>query len=67
MMQPKQKKLPKYDWPQALVYQTPGSHKVMTKKTIKDKDLHEKLVTDIDNHTAFIRPKDHLALSGPAK
>ena len=50
-------KLPKYDWPQALVYQIPGSHRVMTKESIRDKDGHEKLVTDIDNHTVFIRPK----------
>ena len=60
----KAKKLPKYDWPQALVYQTPGLHRVMTKKSIKDKDGHEKLVTDIDNHTVFIRPKAIIGSSG---
>ena len=64
MMQAKQKKLPKYDWPQALVYQTPGSHRVMTEESIKDKDGHEKLVTDIDNHTVFIRPKAIIGSSG---
>ena len=60
----KAKKLPKYDWPQALVYQTPRSHRVMTKESIKDKDDHEKLVTDIDNHTVFIRPKAIIGSSG---
>jgi O-acetyl-ADP-ribose deacetylase (regulator of RNase III) len=29
----KAKKLPKYDWPEKYVYQTPGSHRVMTKES----------------------------------
>ena len=36
----------------------------MTKESIKDKDGHEKLVTDIDNHTVFIRPKAIIGSSG---
>ena len=33
----KAKKLPKYHWPEKQVYQTPGSHRVMTKESVKDK------------------------------
>ena len=36
----------------------------MTKESTKDKDGHEKLVTDIDNHTVFTRPKAITGSSG---
>jgi hypothetical protein len=40
----KAKKLPKYDWPQKLVYQTPGSHRIITKQSVKDDAGNEKLI-----------------------
>jgi hypothetical protein len=53
----KAKKLPKYHWPEKQVYQTPGSHRVMTKESVKDKDGCEKLINCVDHHTVFVRPK----------
>ncbi|CAB3990934.1 RNA-directed DNA polymerase from transposon X-element [Paramuricea clavata] len=51
----KAKKLPKYDCPEKLVYQTPGSHHIFTKECTmsNDKD-EEKLLTKDDNHFVFI-------------
>lgn len=60
----KAKKLPKYDWPEKYVYQTPGSHRVMTKESVKDKDGCEKLINAIDHHTVFVRPKALVGSSG---
>ena len=60
----KARKLPKYDWPEKLVYQTPGSHRVMTKRSVKDESGSEKLITDVDHHTAFVRPKAIVGSSG---
>ena len=60
----KARKLPKYDWPEKLVYQTPGSHRVMTKESVRDESGNEKLINDVDYHTVFIRPKAVIDSSG---
>ncbi len=55
----KAKQLPKYDWPEKLVYQTPGSHRIFTKTPTMPDDINneEKLLTEDDDHFVFIRPK----------
>ena len=59
----KARELPKYDWPEKLVYQTPGAHRIFTKSSIMS-DTNEKLVTDDDNHFVFVRPKALVGSSG---
>jgi hypothetical protein len=62
----KAKKLPKYDWPEKQVCQIPGSHRVMTKESVKDKDGCEKLINCVDHHTVFVMPKAIIGSSGTA-
>ena len=57
----KARKLPKYDWPEKLVYQTPGSHRVMTKESVKDESGNEKLINDVDHHTVLFDRRRLLA------
>ena len=52
----KARKLPKYDWPEKLVYVTPGSHRIFTKSGITVEG-EEKLITEDDFHHVFMRPK----------
>ncbi len=56
-------KLPKYDWPEKLVYQTPAAHRIFTKESVM-KEEEEKLVTKDDNHIVFIHPKAFAPTSG---
>jgi hypothetical protein len=62
----KARQLPKYDWPEKLVYQTPGSHRIFTKTPSIPDDINneEKLLTEDDNHFVFIRPKAIIGSSG---
>lgn len=60
----KAKKLPKYDWPQQLVYQTPASHRIMTKESVKEGEDEEKLINKTDSHFVFVRPKSIAGSSG---
>ena len=61
----KAKQLPKYDWPEKLVYQTPGSHRIFTKiSDMSEGSNEEKLLTDDDDHFVFIRPKAIIGSSG---
>ena len=55
--------LPKYDWPEALMYQTPASHRLITKHT-EEIDGKDTLVTSTDNHLVTIRPKAYVDSSG---
>ena len=57
------KKLPKYDWPEKLMYVTPGSHRIMRKDSIISADGVESLVTKTDNHFCFCRPKAFIGSS----
>ena len=60
----KARKLPKYDWPEKMVYQTPGSHRIMTKQSVKDDAGSERLINDTDQHFVFVRPKALIESSG---
>ena len=60
----KARKLPKYDWPEKLVYQTPGAHRVFAKAPATANEGDEKLVTTDDNHFVFVRPKALVNSSG---
>ena len=60
----KARKLPKYDWPEKLVYQTPGAHRVFAKEAAMTDKGEEKLITTDDNHFVFVRPKAIVDSSG---
>ena len=53
--------LPKYDFPDSTLYQTPGSHRILQKvpQTISEDGQDEKLSRDPnwDHHNVYIRPK----------
>lgn len=57
------KQLPKYDWPEKLVYQTPSAHRVMHKQVI-DIDSKKRVVVEEDHHFVVIRPKAIIDSSG---
>ena len=57
------RKLPKYDWPEKMVYVTPGSHRIFTKSRVMA-DNDEKLITEDDRHHVFVRPKAIVGSSG---
>lgn len=59
----KARKLPKYDWPEKMVYVTPGSHRIFTKSSVMA-DNDEKLVTEDDRHHVIVRPKAIVGSSG---
>ena len=50
----KARKLPKYEWPQQLVYQTPASHRIMTRESVKEGEDEEKLINKTNSHFVFI-------------
>ena len=61
----KARKLPKYDWPEKLLYQTPGAHRIFTKESCMSEEKNEeKLVTKNDSHFVFVRPKAIIESSG---
>ncbi|CAH3040108.1 unnamed protein product, partial [Pocillopora meandrina] len=59
----KARKLPKYDWPEKMVYVTPGSPRVFTKSSVMN-ETEEKLITEDDRHYVFVRPKAIVGSSG---
>ena len=60
----KARKLPKYDWPEKFLYQTPGAHRIFTKEiSMSDSKDEEKLITK-DSHFVFVRPKAIVESSG---
>ena len=56
--------LPKYDWPEKLVYQTPGAHRIFSKTSTMSDVGGEKLVTKEDSHFVFVRRKAIVGSSG---
>ncbi len=63
----KSRKLPKYDWPNTLVYQTPAAHRVFTKVPVEEDEggeISDKLITDEDHHIVFVRPKSFVPSNG---
>ena len=59
----KARKLPKYDWPEKMVYQTPASHRVFTKEEVIENNK-ETLSTAEDYHVVFVLPKNLIKSSG---
>ena len=59
----KARKLPKYDWPEKLVYVTPGSHRIFTKLLWKAKKSSFFNRED-DFHHVFVRPKSLVGSPG---
>jgi hypothetical protein len=57
------KQLPKYDWPETMVYQTPSAHRIMTKRAMNIGSEITTLVDD-DNHFVVVRPKAFVDSSG---
>lgn len=57
------KKLPKYDWPESLVYITPSTHSVFRKRPVQIND-EDKLVMDSDRHFVVVPPKAIVDCSG---
>ena len=55
--------LPKYDWPEKLVYIPPAAHRIFTKKGLI-KDDEETLEKDEDHHFVYVRPKAIFGSSG---
>ena len=46
------------------MYQTPGSHRITTKQSVKDDAGSERLINDTDQHFVFVRPKALIESSG---
>ena len=59
----KSRKLPKYDFPEAKMYCTPGAHRLFTMKGILVGDK-EQMVIDRDEHHVFCGPKHYVDSSG---
>jgi hypothetical protein len=57
----KARKLPKYDWPEKLVYVTPGTHRVFKKEL---DSATGNLITVQDDHFVYVRPKAFVGSSG---
>ena len=57
------RKLPKYDWPEKLVFQTQASHRIFTKEAVVQGE-EEKLITAKDAFIVFIRPKAFVPSTG---
>ena len=51
--------VPKYDFPDSTLYQTPGSHRILQKTSINIGQAEEKLARDPDwdHHHVYVRPK----------
>jgi len=59
----KARNLPKHNWPQKVVYQTPASHRVMLMISLRDSEGFEKLKNASDSHFAVKRPKSIIGSS----
>ena len=59
----KAKKLPKYDWPEKLVYVTPAAHRMFTNEAQMENEKTV-LTNKEDNHFVIIRPKAFVPSSG---
>ena len=57
------RQLPKYDWPEDKVYQTPAAHRIIKKET-KEVDGKDMLFTTSDRHFVIVRPKAFVDSSG---
>ena len=57
------RQLPKYDWPEALMYQTPAAHRIMEKEVLSV-DNKPTLAKTSDRHFVIVRPKAYVDSSG---
>lgn len=57
------RQLPKYDWPEQKMYQTPTAHRIM-EKNLEYVNEQPTLVTTKDTHIVFVRPKAFVDSSG---
>lgn len=57
------KQLPKYDWPEQMVIQTPSAHRIMSKRT-EEVDGERRLIIQNDQHFVIVRPKAYVDSSG---
>ena len=55
--------LPKYDWPEKMVYQTPAAHRIMEKEVV-EVDGKPTLSTSSDHHIVITRPKAYVDSGG---
>ena len=53
------RKLPLHDFPEAKIYCTPATHRIMRKATIEVEGSVEKLITQEDTHSVFARSKHY--------
>lgn len=60
----KARKLLKYDWPERLVYITPGSHINFTKKEVVDDEGKKTLITENDFNFVVVRSMAVIGSSG---
>ena len=60
----KARALPKYDWPEKLVYQTPGARKIFSKSSTMSDIGEKKMITEEDSHFVFVWPKAIVGSSG---
>ena len=56
------RQLPKYDWPEKMMYQAPATHRILNKGI--DVNGEEKLVSIANEHFVFIPPKHIVNSSG---
>lgn len=57
------RQLPKYDWPERMMYQTPATHRILNKEGV-EVDGKEKLISSGDKHIVIVRPKQIVDSSG---
>ena len=57
------RKLPKYDWPQKMFYQTPSTHKILKNEAVNI-DGVERIKSVGDRHIVYVRPKAYVDSSG---
>ncbi|CAB3995779.1 RNA-directed DNA polymerase from transposon X-element [Paramuricea clavata] len=58
------RKLPKYDWPERLVYQIPAAHRIIEKEGVIMDDGSQKLITKNELHVVVVRPKAYVSSTG---
>ena len=58
------RKLPKYDFPESKVYITPATHRILKLHSETIDNMEEKIVSNGDSHSVFVRPKAYVGSSG---
>ncbi len=58
------RKLPKYDFPESKVYITPATHRILKLLSETIDNMEEKIVSNRDSLSVFVRPKAYVGSSG---